>query len=111
MRRIVITEKQKAQLIKKRQKLLNQLCEIGPFITGSLAKLNRICGSEKCRCKKGGRKHDALYLTWKETQKTGSLYVPVSMHEETIQWVQNYRKLKTLIKRISSVQKDILRLR
>jgi len=111
VKRIIVSEKQKALLIKKRRRLLKQISELSPFIKGSLSRLYRICGAKNCACKKGGNKHEALYLTWKEDCKTKSLYVPVEMHKETIQWVQNYKKLKTLIKKLSSLQQDILRLR
>ncbi len=111
MKKIIVNEKQKSRLIKKRKRLLKQISVVGPPIKGSLARLYRICGAKHCGCKKGGNKHEALYLTWKDNKKTKSLYVPVSMHKDTIQWVKNYKKLKTLINILGSVQQDILRLR
>ena len=111
MQKIILTDNKKRHLIKKQRLLIRQLSHVGPFITGSVSRLYRICGTKNCRCSTGGKKHEALYLTWKEDQNTKSLYIPVSMHAETTQWVRNYKKLKKMIKKISAVQKDILILR
>lgn len=111
MRKIVVPNNKKNHFIKKRQSLQKQLVLIGPFIIGSISRLYRICGTKNCQCITKGKKHKAFYLTWKENQNTKSLYIPVSMYEETVQWVQNYKKLKKIIKTMASVQKDILKLR
>ena len=111
MRKIIIDKTQRRQLIQKRQRLLKKIAEVGPIVMGSISHLHRICGAKNCGCKKGGKKHEAFYLTWKEDKKTKSLYIPVSMYKETIQWVNNHKKLKALIKELAGVQQDILLLR
>jgi hypothetical protein len=52
-----------------------------------------------------------VYVTWKENGKTVSLYVPRKLETNVQRWVQNYRKLKELIREISDIQKQIIRLR
>lgn len=100
------------KLVAKRQRLMKQLSEVGPFIAGTLAVYYRTCGTQSCRCKKGGAKHKAMYFTWKDDkQKTKSVYVPVTMYDEAILWANNYKKMKTLIKKLSAIQQDILCLR
>lgn len=101
----------KSFLLKKQKALLNQLKSVGPFVDGSLSVVNRICGTKTCSCMKGGKKHPAMFLTWKEKRKTMALYIPVSMYNDVKLWNKNYKKLKMLIKKISSVQKELLKLR
>ncbi len=111
MRQVVPPKEQKMKLIRKQKRLLKQLSDVGPFLAGTLSTIYRICGASSCRCKKGGEKHKALYFTWKEKNKTKSLYVPVNMHEDAIAWDKNYKKMKSLISKISSVQQELLELR
>jgi hypothetical protein len=111
MKPIFISKEQTQKLDAKRKKIQKELAEVGPFFAGTLTTLHRICGTPTCRCRKGGKKHKAMYFTWKENKESRSLYVPVSMHKEVIQWEKNYKKLKRLIKQLSDIQRDILRLR
>ena len=89
------------------QKLTKTMAEIGPFIEGSLSVTLRMCGSKNCPCQRG-HKHSAMYLTWKEERKTRSLYVPVSRQKEALAMSENYKKLKTIIRKISEINKMIL---
>jgi hypothetical protein len=52
-----------------------------------------------------------MYVTWKESGKTISLYVPKGLEAEVSKWALNYKKLKEMIREISNIQKDIVRLR
>jgi 5-formyltetrahydrofolate cyclo-ligase len=52
-----------------------------------------------------------VYVTWKERGKTVSLYVPRKLEIDVRRWVKNYRKLKELIREVSDIQKQIIRLR
>jgi hypothetical protein len=58
-----------------------------------------------------GPKHPVMYLTSKRQGKTVSVYVPRGLEAEVRTWVENYRKAKELIRTISDVQKEIIRLR
>ena len=58
-----------------------------------------------------GPKHPVMYVTSKEEGKTASLYVPRKLESEVRVWVENYRKVKELIRTMSDVQKEIIRLR
>jgi hypothetical protein len=102
----------KKLLIEKRNKLMDELKNIKPFIEGSLGKVNRICGNPNCQCRTdSNKKHPALYFTWKENRKTQALYVPVVMWEEAKTWNTNFKTLKQIIKNISEIQRKILKLR
>ena len=95
----------------KRLKPLRKIQTLIPCIEGSLVSTSRFCGKKNCICHQGGPKHPVLYVTGKESGKTISLYVPRRMEPEVIGWVQNYKKLKNLIREISEIQKQIIRLR
>ena len=96
-------------LLKKQKKLISELAGCGNFVEGSLAKYDRICGTKTCQCRSGGKKHPAMFFTWKEKGKTKSLYVPVSMEEEAVTMHKNYKKLKEIMKKLTEVNKMILR--
>lgn len=101
----------KQSLEAKRLKPLQKIHTLIPWIEGSLVSTARFCGKKNCICHQGGPKHPVLYVTWKENGKTVSLYVPRRLEPEVIGWVQNYKKLKDLVREISEIQKQIIRLR
>jgi hypothetical protein len=101
----------KQSLEAKRLRLLQKIYTLIPWIEGSLVSTSRFCGKKNCICHQGGPKHPVLYVTWKENGKTVSLYVPRRLEPEVTRWVQNYKKLKDLIREISQIQKQIIRLR
>jgi len=74
----------------KRAAQLKQLAEIGPFVEGSLV------GVQHPTCK-----HVAWRLTFKVKGKTRTVYVPVDMAQEIKEWTREYRRLKTLIRRVT----------
>ena len=83
----------------RRQALLKQLSQLGPFVEGSLI------GVKHPTCK-----HVAWRLTFKVKAKTRTVYVPVEMTKEVRQWVENYRALKRLAAEISNAQLARVRL-
>ncbi len=95
----------------KRRGLLKRIKEVAPWIEGSLVSTERKCGKDSCACHHGGTKHPVTFVTWKEDGKTISLYVPKNVEPEVRMWIENHKRLKILIRRMSDVQKDIIRLR
>lgn len=71
----------------------------------------RKCGKKTCACHRGGPKHPALFITWKEAGKTVSLYVPRNLEDTVREWSRNFKRLKGLIRQISDIQKEMIRLR
>jgi hypothetical protein len=100
-------KKQLKSLINRKYKLLTQLGRDMPFIEGSLSISQRECASEGCICHRG-KKHQSMALTWKEDQKTKSLYVPAEKQKQALAWSKNYKKIKALIRNLSEVNKQIL---
>lgn len=106
---VMINEIQKLEV--RRKKLISQLSRHSPWIMGSIGVVQRICGTKGCACRRGGAKHPAMYITWKEKEKTVSLYVPRKLESQAREWSQNYKTLKGLISALSDVQKQIIQLR
>ncbi|MFC2149421.1 DUF6788 family protein [Candidatus Auribacterota bacterium] len=99
------------QLQAKRKGLLQEMRKIGPWVEGSLVCTQRICGTSGCACRRGGPKHPAMFITGKEHGKTVCLYIPRKLESQAREWSQNYKTLKGLIRALSDVQKQIIRLR
>ena len=95
----------------KRRKVVNQIASLDPWIEGTFVSTSRRCGKKNCACHKGGAKHPVLYLTWKENGKTLSLYVPRKWEVEVRRWVETYKKLKTLIREVTLLQRQVIGLR
>ena len=97
------------ELKRKRVVLLEELGRIGPLIVGSLAEVGVKCGNPTCRCAKGER-HTAYVLTGKTEGRTRTLHVPRGMVEEVGTWVKEHRRLKALVREISALSEQIVRL-
>ena len=101
----------RSRLHTQRLSLLRQIQNLDPWIEGTLVTTSRKCGKDNCACHHQGPKHPVCFMTWKEEGKTVSLYIPRQLEPEVKQWAENYKKLKALIRQISEVQKQIVRLR
>ncbi len=95
----------------RRKKLVKSLFKYDPWVSGSIAVIERICGSKGCSCRHGGAKHPAMYLMWKENKKTCALYIPRLLEPEVKKWSQNYHRMKDVMKKITEVQRKIISLR
>src|SRR3970040_2028387 len=82
-------------LRKRRHEKLGKLGRCGPFVLGSLNRVEKQ-GKE-------GRTTVHFLLTFKEGGRTRSVYVPKDLAREVREWVRNYQKLK---KAMALVSKD-----
>jgi hypothetical protein len=71
-----------------------------PLIRGSLVLQHRSCGKPYCRCRKG-QKHPALYLHTRSGDRRVRIYIPPALHETARRWVDNGRRVKRLVQRVS----------
>ena len=94
-------------ILERRKNMIKKVAGIAPFIEGTLAITERMCGGKGCVCRRG-KKHRAMYLTWKEERKTRSMYIPVAKQKEALVMSENYKKLKKLIRRLSNLHKKAL---
>ena len=96
------------KMIKNRKiALMKKVSKVGPIMEGSLAVTERMCGQTTCVCRRG-KKHRAMYLTWKEDGKTRSMYIPVAKQKEALEMSRNYKRLKVLIRKLSDLHKKAL---
>ena len=96
-------------LAKRRAARLKKLAQLQPFIAGSLAKVGVKCGNPNCKCASGER-HEAWVLTRKERGKTVTVHVPRDMVEEVARWAAEYKRLKVLLREISELGEEAIRI-
>ncbi len=78
-----------------------------PLLRGSLVLQHRSCGKPYCRCQKG-QKHPALYLHTRSGDRRVRFYIPPALHDTARLWVNNGRRLKRLLDRVSEHQLQAL---
>lgn len=78
------------RFVTRREAILRQIARIGPFIEGTMVKLPH----KTCR-------HVAHRLTFKVRGKTRAVYVPVDRVKDVEAWLREYKRLKTLIRRVT----------
>ena len=93
---------------KRGKQALERIRKIKPFIQASLNITKRRCGNPRCRCVQEGPLHEVALLTWKEENRTRTLYVPMSLRQEVEQWVQEGKLLKRLVAEVSQAQREFL---
>src|SRR4030065_231244 len=87
---------------------LERLRKIKPFIQASLSLTKKRCGNPRCRCAQEGPLHEVALLTWKEENRTHTLYVPMKLRQEVERWVQEGKLLKHLVAEVSQAQREFL---
>ena len=90
------------------KKALERLRKIKPFIQASLSFTKKRCGNPRCRCAQEGPLHEVALLTWKEENRTRTLYVPIEFRREVDKWVQEGKLLKRLVAEVSQAQREFL---
>jgi hypothetical protein len=78
-----------------------------PLIRGSLVLQHRSCGKSYCRCQRG-QKHPALYLHTRSGDQRVRIYLPPALHETARRWVDNGRRVRRLVQRVSEHQLQAL---
>jgi hypothetical protein len=81
-----------------RESYLGQVGKIGVFVEGTLSKVQR-----------PGRKPPAWQLTFKQAGKTRTVYVPKALVPEVQQWAREYKRLKQLIRKVTTQSLAIIR--
>ncbi|HCK99320.1 MAG TPA: hypothetical protein DHW42_04355 [Candidatus Marinimicrobia bacterium] len=93
----------------KSQTLYKQLKSVGPILKASVSRRNYTCGKMNCRCTKGYL-HTDLIITRKIDGKTQTTKVPKSQESEIIDRVNNWKEMKTILRKITNTQIKMLRI-
>ena len=75
----------------------------GPVLAASLVGIAKHCGRPGCRCLKNGQKHVGNYLTFRESGKTRTVYVPLDLLKDVQCWISEHHRLKQLDKEITQL--------
>jgi hypothetical protein len=87
---------------------VQQVAARKPVLAASLVAVERRCGKAGCHCA-SGEKHRGHQLTYKSRGKTCTVYVPVDFTEEVRSWIEEHRRLKSLLQEISQLSLALVR--
>lgn len=79
-----------------------RLPAIDDVIRGSAVIMERVCGSESCRCMRG-HKHRSLYVSQYHKGSPRMVYIPKANEKKVLKLVDNYRTLKSAIYKASEL--------
>lgn len=96
-------------LQRRREARIKELAAAGPLLQGSMTQIHLTCGNPNCRCARG-EKHTAYQVTRKVRGKTKTLSIPADLVEDARAWVEEHRRVKRLLKEISELSEQIVRL-
>lgn len=91
----------------RRTAKLKALAACRPFVAASLCAVKRRCGNPRCRCAHG-QPHRAHVLTRKVAGKTRTVHVPKELLGEVRAWVEEYARVKRLVREVSEASLAIL---
>jgi hypothetical protein len=74
-----------------------------PILAASLVQITKHCGRSCCHCQQGGPLHTAHHLTYKVQGKTRTVYVPLDLLDDVRSWIDNHKRLKTLLAEINQL--------
>jgi hypothetical protein len=94
----------------RRQGLAQQLPPVTDTLRGSLVERYVTCGNTSCKCAKGDRHGPLWYLTVTlgRGRTTGGI-VPAEKVDQVRGWIENYRKIKDHLEKISEINRELLR--
>lgn len=97
-------------LQQRRQGLAKLLPSAGEILRGSLVERYVSCGNPDCRCARGQRHGPVWYLTVTlGAGRTAGWVVPEEQVEQVRRWIENYRRVKGDLEKISDINHELLR--
>lgn len=94
-------------LIARREKLISRLGSYGDHIRGSIGEICSSCKRSNCVCSESSPPKQ-YRLTYKgEDQRTRTIYIPKERIPETKRLLENYRKLKLTLKKLTDLNFQI----
>lgn len=90
------------------KRALDRLRRTKPFLLGSLSITTKRCGNPRCRCAVEGPLHETALLTWKENNRTHTMYVPIALRQEVAACLEEAKQLKRLVREVSEEHRTFL---
>jgi len=87
-----------------------QLLREDGVLRGNISVRLRVCGKSGCRCAQGGR-HEAMYVVYRQANRTTQIYVPKAWEARVRQWVKRYGEVRELLEKLSGVYEARIRQR
>lgn len=97
-------------LRQRREGLTKCLPPLGEILRGSLTERYLTCGNPDCKCARGERHGPVWYLsvTLDQTHRSGCT-VPPDQIEQVRGWIENYRRVKENLEKISDINRELMR--
>jgi hypothetical protein len=99
-------------LVRRRDRHLDQLPDLREVLRGSLVTRYRRCGRANCHCaREGDPGHGPAYylVVTVSPGETVQVYVPREKEEEVRKWIGNFNRVRQILEEISSINRTLLR--
>ena len=93
----------------KAEQLMQQAQSLGFFLKASAVNRRFRCGKPGCRCVKG-HLHQDMVVTRRVAGKSQTIRVRKGRETEALAWLENWRRLKHILSRLTAVEMLILRM-
>ena len=93
----------------KAARLMEQVQSLGLLLKASVVRRRFRCGKPGCRCVRGYL-HQDMIVTRKAGGRTQTIRVRQGRETEALAWLENWRRLKQILSRLTDVEMRILRM-
>jgi hypothetical protein len=93
----------------KAARLMEQVKSLGLLLKASVVRRKFRCGKAGCRCVRG-HFHQDMIVTRKAGGRTQTIRVRQGRETEALTWLENWRRLKQILSRLTAVEMQILRM-
>lgn len=100
----------KEQVVRtKAAQLMEQVQSLGLLLKASVVRRRFRCGKSGCRCVRG-HLHQDMIVTRQAGGRTQTIRVRQGRETEALAWLENWRRLKQILSRLTTVEMQILRM-
>lgn len=102
-----------AILLRNRQALAKELAELEQLVLrGSLIERYKRCGNPGCKCHQGKGHGPKYYLSVSRAGGRPQMdYVPEEFRQQTLEYLQNFHKVRQLLEAICEINRELLKRR